>query len=54
VKRRSDVEIPIELLRFPQEQADEEKSARNIVHKFQLVKIDPAALLDLDRDLDAQ
>ena len=30
---------------------EEEKTARDIVAKFMLVKDDPAALLDLDREL---
>jgi len=33
---------------------EEEKTAHSIVHKFQLVKDDPAALLDLDRELGAR
>jgi ferritin len=41
----------VELEWFIQEQVEEEKSAREIVHKFKLVKDDPAALLDLDREL---
>jgi ferritin len=41
----------VELDWFMQEQVEEEKTAREIVHKFQLVKNDDAALLDLDREL---
>lgn len=41
----------VELEWFIQEQVEEEKSARDIVHKFQLVAGDSAALLDLDREL---
>ena len=39
---------------FINEQVEEEKTARDIVYKFQLVKDDPAALLDLDRELGAR
>jgi ferritin len=41
----------VELEWFINEQVEEEKTARDIVHKFQLVKNDPASLLDLDREL---
>lgn len=41
----------VELEWFIKEQVEEEKSLRDIVHKFNLVKDDPASLLDLDRDL---
>lgn len=41
----------VELEWFITEQVEEEKSAREIVHKFNLVKDDPASLLDLDREL---
>jgi ferritin len=44
----------VELEWFIQEQVEEEKSAREIVHKFKLVNNDPAALLDLDRELGAR
>jgi ferritin len=44
----------VELEWFIQEQVEEEKTAREIVHKFQLVRKDPAALLDLDRELGAR
>lgn len=44
----------VELEWFIQEQVEEEKSAREIVHKFHLVKDDPASLLDLDRELAAR
>jgi len=41
----------VELEWFITEQVEEEKSAREIVHKFQMVKNDPASLLDLDREM---
>ena len=41
----------VELEWFIQEQVEEEKSARDILHKFQLVADDPSSLLDLDREL---
>lgn len=41
----------VELQWFITEQVEEEKTARDIVHKFELVKSDPASLLDLDREL---
>ena len=41
----------VQLQWFISEQVEEEKSAREIVAKFRLLKEDPAALLDLDRDL---
>jgi ferritin len=44
----------VELEWFIQEQVEEEKTAREIVHKFQMVRNDPAALLDLDRELGAR
>ena len=44
----------VELEWFINEQVEEEKTARDVVHKFQLVKDDPAALLDLDRELGAR
>jgi ferritin len=40
-----------ELQWFLTEQVEEEKTAREIVAKFRLVKNDPAAILDMDRDL---
>src|SRR5204863_4495477 len=40
-----------ELQWFLTEQVEEEKIAREIVAKFHLVKNDPAAILDIDRDL---
>ena len=43
-----------ELQWFLTEQVEEEKIAREIVAKFRLVKSDPAAILDLDRDLAAR
>jgi ferritin len=44
----------VELEWFITEQVEEEKSARDIVHKFKLVGNDPASLLDLDRELGAR
>jgi ferritin len=44
----------VELEWFVKEQVEEEKTARDIVHKFHLVEHDPAALLDLDRELGAR
>ncbi len=41
----------VELEWFINEQVEEEQTARDVVYKFQLVKNDPAALLDLDREL---
>jgi len=41
----------VELEWFINEQVEEEKTARDVVYKFHLVKNDPAALLDLDREL---
>ena len=41
----------VELEWFINEQVEEEKTARDIVAKFEMVKNDPAALLDLDREL---
>ncbi|HEY7292844.1 MAG TPA: ferritin [Vicinamibacterales bacterium] len=43
-----------ELQWFLTEQVEEEKTAREIVAKFNLVKNDPAAILDLDRELGAR
>jgi ferritin len=43
-----------ELQWFLTEQVEEEKTAREIVAKFRLVKNDPSAILDLDRDLAAR
>ena len=40
-----------ELQWFLTEQVEEEKTAREIVAKFRLVKNDPAAILDMDREL---
>ncbi len=40
-----------ELQWFLTEQVEEEKVARQVVAKFRLVKNDPAAILDLDREL---
>ena len=44
----------VELQWFITEQVEEERTARDIVAKFQLVKADPSALLDLDRELSAR
>lgn len=44
----------VELEWFINEQVEEEKTARDVVYKFHLVKDDPAALLDLDRELGAR
>ncbi len=44
----------VELEWFINEQVEEEKTARDILYKFKLVKDDPAALLDLDRELGAR
>ena len=41
----------VELEWFITEQVEEEKTAREVVHKFRMVRDDPASLLDLDRDL---
>lgn len=41
----------VELEWFITEQVEEEKTAREIVHKFHMVQDDPASLLDLDREL---
>ena len=43
-----------ELQWFITAQVEEETSVREIVAKFQMVKDDPASLLDLDRDLGAR
>jgi ferritin len=44
----------VELEWFLTEQVEEERTAREIVAKFHLVKHDPASLLDLDRELGAR
>jgi ferritin len=41
----------VELQWFITEQVEEEKTARNVCAKFQMLRDDPAALLDLDRAL---
>lgn len=41
----------VELEWFITEQVEEEKTAREVVHKFNMVKDDPASLLDMDREL---
>lgn len=43
-----------ELQWFLTEQVEEEKTAREIVGKLRLIKNDPAALIDLDRELGAR
>jgi ferritin len=43
-----------ELQWFITEQVEEEKSVREIVAKFHMVKNDPASILDLDRELGAR
>ncbi len=43
-----------ELQWFITEQVEEEKAVREIVAKFDMVKDDPASLLDLDRELGAR
>ena len=44
----------VELEWFINEQVEEEKTARDVVHKFQLVKGDSAAMLEMDRELGAR
>ncbi len=44
----------VELQWFIAEQVEEEKTAREIVGKFQMVKNDSASMLDLDRELGAR
>jgi ferritin len=44
----------VELQWFITEQVEEERTAREIVAKFHLLREDPAALLDLDRELGAR
>jgi len=44
----------VELQWFITEQVEEEKTARDIVAKFRMVKDDAASLLDLDRELGAR
>jgi ferritin len=41
----------VELEWFITEQVEEEKTAREVVHKFHLGKDDPTSLLDIDREL---
>lgn len=41
----------VELQWFISEQVEEEKTVRDITARFQLLKDDPSALVDLDRDL---
>jgi ferritin len=44
----------VELEWFITEQVEEEKTAREVAHKFKMVRDDPASLLDLDRELGAR
>lgn len=44
----------VELQWFITEQVEEEKSVREIVAKFNMLKDDPSAMLDLDRELGAR
>lgn len=44
----------VELEWFITEQVEEEKTAREVVHKFHMVADDPASLLDMDRELSAR
>lgn len=44
----------VELQWFITEQVEEERTARDIVAKLELIKDDPAALLDMDRELGAR
>lgn len=41
----------VELEWFITEQVEEEKTAREVVHKFHMVANDPASLLDMDREM---
>ena len=41
----------VELQWFITEQVEEEKTAREVVAKFEMVKDDPSAMLDLDREM---
>ena len=41
----------VELQWFISEQVEEEKTARDIAAKFEMIKDDPSALIDLDREL---
>ncbi|MEK7466961.1 MAG: ferritin [Planctomycetota bacterium] len=43
--------LMVELQWFLTEQVEEEKSARDICAKFQLIRNDPLALLEIDREL---
>ena len=44
----------VEMEWFITEQVEEEKTAREVVHKMHMVENDPASLLDLDRELGAR
>lgn len=52
-KERAFAEL-VELQWFITEQVEEERTARDIAAKFHMVKDDPSALLDLDRELGAR
>ena len=49
-KERAIAEL-VELQWFITEQVEEERTARDIVAKFRLIKDDPSAMLDMDREL---
>ncbi len=49
-KERAFAEL-VQLQWFITEQVEEERTARDVVAKFQMVKDDPSAMLDLDREL---
>ena len=49
--QENDYPTQIMLQWFISEQVEEEKTSREVVHKFKMVKDDPSALLDLDREL---
>jgi len=49
--KENDYPSQIELQWFITEQVEEEKTVREIVAKFHMVKDDPSSLLDLDREL---
>jgi len=44
----------VEMEWFITEQVEEEKTAREVVHKMHMVENEPASLLDLDRELGAR
>ena len=41
----------VELEWFVTEQVEEEKTVREVIHKMNLIKDDPASLIDLDREM---